>query len=175
MVRAGQYVVFTYDVDSRTPRDLEGGQFIAGPGEADPAAVAVCDSRKEAELLAFEVTERHPDLYCEIYDHEGKGKDPVASIFHPSGLAKHRGPIYARRQALIGAGFLTLGTTLASVDFHYHMKFIWGYILGLKCLVLGGTFMVRAFCEWFESRNEVALVRETSELTSAGQLPWGRR
>ena len=118
--------------------------------------MAICESLQEAEALANRVTGEHPNLYCEIYDHEGKAKDPVRSVFDPKALAKHRGPLYARRQALIGVGFLAVGTTLASIDFYHHLKFIWGYVLGLKCLVLGGTFVVRAFCEWYESRRTIS-------------------
>lgn len=124
--------------------EAEGGE---GP------SAALCDSLAEAGEFAVAVTAAHSELVCEIYGHEGKAQPPLKTVYNPAVREEYVGMGHVRRQWLIGACLLSVGTTLALIDLTHHMRFIWGYVLGLKCLVLGGTFTVRGFIERHEYRK----------------------
>ncbi len=149
LVQPGQFAVFITEAESAAPRDPEGQPFRDAAQYA-----ALCDTQNEAETFANATVASHPELRCEIYDHEGKTKPPVETIFHPAVRHKHTGRRHAHRHMLTGAALLTAGTILAIIDFRHDLTWLWGYIIGLKCLICGTVFLTRGYVEWREFRTE---------------------
>jgi hypothetical protein len=116
--------------------------------------VALCEDAAEASSFAREVVARHPELCCEIYDSEGKSKPPRDVIYDSSVRDRFVGPVHARRMALGGAALACVGLTFVGIDASRDLAWIWGYVIGLKCLLLGGVFLSRGFIEWRELRRE---------------------
>lgn len=148
-------MVFISDAKTGAPRGADGQPFRSTEGPDGPA-VALCESREAAEEFAQAVTDGHPELRGEIYDHEGKSNPPLAVVYNPGVRDRYTGVGHARRQFLIGCAFVTVGATLALIDLRHHLTFIWGYVVGLKCLILGGTFITRGVLEWVEFRKQQA-------------------
>jgi len=143
IVRQDQLVVFISDARTQAPRDAETGQHAA-----------LCDDLTEARNLAREVVARDPELCCRIYDSEGKSRPPLEVIYDSSVRHRYTGRGHARRLALVGAALACAGITLVAIDVSRDLLWIWGYVFGLKCLILAGIFLTRSFVEWRESRNE---------------------
>ena len=40
-----------------------------------------------------------------------------------------------------------------AIDFSRDLAWIWGYVIGLKCLIIGIVFVSRGFIEWRECRQ----------------------
>jgi hypothetical protein len=143
IVRQEQFVVFICDARTQAPRDAETGQHAA-----------LCDDLTEARNFAREVVARNPELCCRIYDSLGKARPPLVVIYDPSVRHRYTGPRHARRLALGGAALVCAGITLVAIDASRDLLWIWGYVFGLKFLILGGIFLTRGFIEWREFRHE---------------------
>ena len=48
----------------------------------------------------------------------------------------------ARKELVGGAVLFICGLILAAIDFHRDLQWIWGYVLGLKCIVVGTCLIV---------------------------------
>ena len=46
---------------------------------------------------------------------------------------------------------LNVGMGLVGYDASRGLAWIWGYVIGLKCMLLGGVLLTRGFVEWRES------------------------
>lgn len=165
IVRPEQYVVFVRDADSGAPRDRDGRPFCSVDGAATGVCAALCEDLGEARYFAREVVASHPKLCCEIYDSEGKCKPAQEVVYDPSVRDQHVGVIHARRQSLVGAAFVCVGVTLVAIDASRDLAWIWGYVIGLKCLLLGGIFLTRGFLEWREYRHD------SRDVASSARLP----
>jgi hypothetical protein len=151
IIRPGQYCVFILDARDRIPKDLEGRSF--GEGEASVQIAATFD---DAARFAEEVVSRHPELCAEIYNHEGKSGEPIRTIYEPSVRGKYEGMPLAKRS--IGIGLLLLAGASAFVvcDARHDLRWMWGYIVGLKLAIVGGSYLVRGIAGYFEHRLEPA-------------------
>lgn len=139
MIRPGEYAVFVKSAKHRIARDLEGRAFA--PGEE---SVAVCADLDEAMALANATVARHPELCAEIYDHRGKSGDPVRLIYDPSVRGKYPGSrAYAKREAAWGSVIATAGVCFVIYDARHDLAWLWGYIVGIKLLLVGFNFLIR--------------------------------
>jgi hypothetical protein len=78
----------------------------------------------------------------------------LKTIYDPGVRHKFVGLAHARRQSLAGAVLTCIGTALIVVDISRGFAWIWGYVLGLKCLLPGGAFLTLGLLEWYKHRNE---------------------
>ncbi len=136
-MRPGQFAVFPVDLKFHRLHDESG--TLAG---ADPL-VAVYPSLGEAEAHANEIVARFPALFCEIYDHEGKVKEPVRVIYNASVKGKYVGRPAAWRFTYWGAFILACGVALVTVDGLHDWHLIWGYVIGNKLILAGGALLLR--------------------------------
>lgn len=136
------------------PRDADGRCFCAADGKETSPCAALWDDAADAERFVFDVVSRHPELCCEIFDYEGKCRPPLKTIYNLSVRHKYVGLAHAPRQSAAGAALICTGTALIVFDISRGLAWIWGYVLGLKCLLLGGTFLTLGLLEWREHRNE---------------------
>jgi len=140
--------VFVFDIRTHVARDAEGR--FSPDGEA---SVAICDDRNEALECARDVVARHPETCCEIYDHEGKSDEPLQVVYNPAVEGRYRGRPHARRIIAWGSGVFLCGAALIAVDFRHGLAWIWGYVLGLKMLVVGTGLLVRGLAGLYERRK----------------------
>jgi hypothetical protein len=150
LIRPGQYAVFLFDAPSHVARDCEGRPFEAVEG----ASIALCDSLSEASTFAKELTRCRPELCCEIYDHEGKSKEPVQVVYNPAVRPRYEGLEYSKRQAFRGSLILACGIAFVVHDFMRDLTWIWGYVIGAKFMVIGGFQMGQGLIGWYEHRGE---------------------
>jgi len=154
LVLSGQYPVLVFDADSHTHRDPDGRLFEAGE-----ASIVLCESLDEALLFSNGVVGRHPELCCEIYDHEGKSNPPLRALYHPSVRGRYAGKGYAKRETLQGAAALTAGIVFIAIDASRDLAWFWGYILGIKLTIVGVAFLVRGLTGRYEHRAESNPIR----------------
>jgi hypothetical protein len=145
LVRPGQYAVFLFDARSHAPR---------GPAGDEAGAIALCDGLTEALAFARETVAARPAIGCEIYDHEGKAKQPVEVVYNEQVRRKYHSLSWAKRETLGGTVLFFGGASLAAYDAMRGMAWIWGYIIGLKLMVIGTALLVRGAADWCERRAE---------------------
>lgn len=150
IVRPGQYAVFVFDALSHVARNADG----AGFDPPDQTFIALCDSNAEAERFANNTVGAHPHLCCEIYDHEGKANDPLATVYNPAERHKYEGRRYHQREVFLGAPAVVAGIVLVIFDYHRRFTWMWGYIVGLKLIMSGGFALIRGLIGWYERRGE---------------------
>ena len=147
IISDGEYSVFILTAGDRMPRDMEGLPFSSG-GES----AAICADLDEAVTFANAIVARHPELCAEIYDHEGKSGEPLRIVYEPSVRGKYEGRPYAKRETAWGVTIVCCGIAFIIVDFRHHLEWIWGYIIGLKLVIIGGSFLVRGLVGLYEHR-----------------------
>lgn len=153
IIRPGQFAVFIYDAPGHVARDAEGQTFEAQEG----ASLGLCNDLAEAVDFAELAVAKHPALCCEIYGHEGKSGEPMQTIYNPVERGKYAGRPFAQREAIWGVAVLTLGAGFALTNYVHHFEWIWGYVLGLKCLLVGGTLLVMGLLGLHEYQSERAM------------------
>ena len=153
LVRPGQYAVFIFDARSHVARDADGRPFQV----AETASIALCETLDEAADFAQEVVSGHPELCCEIYDHEGKSKDPVETVYNPGERHKYEGLRYHQREVYLGGPAVAAGIALVILDYHREFTWMWGYVIGLKLIMSGGFALLRGLIGWYECRAEASV------------------
>lgn len=137
MIRSGQYALFIRDRDTSIP--------LSGDGRFAPRnSVAIFDSLSEARASAEEICAKYPRARCDIYDSQGLANDPVESIYNAAVRENYVGPKPARRRLYWGTAAVFAGIVLIAWDVHRDLRFLWGYILGFKMLLIGGAAVAQA-------------------------------
>jgi hypothetical protein len=135
-IQPGQYAAFLRDRDSSVPLTAD-GQFAAHN------SVTIFDSLSESRAWGEEICERHSRVRCDIYDSEGLANDAVESIYNTAVKGNYVGPKPARRRLYGGLAAVCAGSVLIAWDFHRDLLFMWGYILGLKMVLIGGAVAIQ--------------------------------
>lgn len=135
-IEPGQYAAFLRDRDSSVPLTTD-GQFAAH------SSVTIFDSLFEARAWGEEICERHSRVRCDIYDSEGLANDAVESIYNTAVKGSYVGSKPARRRLYGGLAALCVGIVLIAWDVHRDLLFMWGYILGLKMVLIGGAVAIQ--------------------------------
>jgi hypothetical protein len=135
-IRPDQYVAFLRDRDSSVSLTVD-GQFAAHN------SVAIFDSLSEARAWGEKICERHSRVRCDIYDSEGLANDAVESIYNATVKENYVGSKPARKRLYAGLAAVCIGSALIAWDFHRDLLFIWGYILGLKLVLIGGALAIQ--------------------------------
>jgi hypothetical protein len=148
IIRPGQFCVFLLTASARAPKDANGQGFA--PGE-DSVQVAV--NLPEALCFAEEIVSRHPQLCAEIYNHQGKTDEPIRTIYNPSERGKYEGADLAKRLLFIGLAVLSVAAPFIIYDAKRGLRWMWGYIIGLKLFIIGGTFVIRGIVALLELRR----------------------
>jgi hypothetical protein len=148
LIEAGQFAVFVFDIRTHVARDAD-GRFCA----AGEVCVAICASLHEAVDCARKVVAPHPELCCEIYDHMGKSGEPLQVVYDPSVEGRHQGRPFARRETVWGSLIFLSGVGFIVVDLRHDLLWIWGYVIGLKMVIIGCAFLVRGLAGLYEHRR----------------------
>jgi hypothetical protein len=155
-LREGQAVVFLANARSEILLDSDGKPANGA------TSIPVFESIGEAEDYAERTVQRMPTVCAEIYDHRGRGGDPLERVYHES-LRKHFDPERrARRYAWTGGcllGIFAIWAVVAANRSNQH--FLWFYLIGVKLLTLGTILFVRGMGFFIERRG--------------GRTSWGRR
>jgi hypothetical protein len=149
MVRPGEHCVFILDAKLRTPKDADGREFSEGE-----AAVEITPDFATAVRFAEDVVTRHPELCCEIYGSEGKSDAPLRTVYEPSVRGRYEGLPWAKREASIGVAVVAVGTLMIIYDARHDLSWMWGYIVGAKCVIIGGAYLIRGITGMWENRSE---------------------
>ena len=113
-------------------------------GEPAPqTSVAIFDTLPEARAWGEQICARHSKVRCDIYDSEGLAKDPIASIYNSAVRESYVGPKPARKRLYWGFVSLCAGIVLIAWDVHHDFALMWGYILGIKMILIGGTAIIQ--------------------------------
>jgi hypothetical protein len=127
---ASQYAVFLSD--SKLGYELTAEGMPKERGE--PSYCLVFNSLAAGEAFCRAFVEKAPNGRCDIYDHEGKAKSPVAIITHP----RHAGRVPSRRSAFglfLLAAVMVLPTPLLFwIDWRHRGTLIVPTLVGLNLL-----------------------------------------
>jgi hypothetical protein len=148
IIRSGQYAVFLFDARTHVLRNADGKYPARGE-----ASVAICADLQEAVGLSNSLVAAHPDLCCEIYNHEGMSGDPLQVIYNPAVRGRYVGRPVARRETLWGIALCLCSVGFIVADFRHDLAFIWGYVIGLKLLIVGCVLVVRGVLGLYEHRR----------------------
>jgi len=146
MIRPGAYAVFVLQADSRAPADRDGNDFRLGE-----ASAMIAPHLAAAQDFAEKIVTSNPKLCCEIYDDHGKSGPPVATVYDSSVRGHHEGIEYARRNTTIGLLLFALAAVFIVYDARHDLAWLWGYIVGLKLLIIGSVFLVRGTAGMIEN------------------------
>lgn len=135
-IRSGEYALFIRDRDTSVPLSGE-GRF------ASHNFVAIFDSLPEARASGEEICAQHPRARCDIYDSEGLANDPVESIYNAAVRENYVGAKPARQRLYWGVAAVCVGSALIAWDVHRDLLFMWGYILGIKMVLIGGAAVIQ--------------------------------
>jgi hypothetical protein len=150
LVRPGQHAVFVLDASTRAACHTEGQRLTSN----EPASIALCDDLPDATSFAIDLVTRHPNLCCEIYDHEGKSNEPLQRIYNPAVRGKYEGLPYAKRLTFWGSLTFLCGAAFIAYDLRRDLTWLWGYIIGLKLLTTGGFCLAHGLLGWNQHRRE---------------------
>jgi hypothetical protein len=137
-IRPGQYAVFVFDARTHVARDAAGRYPDRGE-----ASVAFCDDLAAAQTLAGQVVAPHPDLCCEIYDHEGMARAPLEVVYNPAERGRYTGRPLARRKIFWGVALYVCAVPIVVADVVHDFRLIWGYVIGLKLMIIGTVLLVQ--------------------------------
>jgi hypothetical protein len=149
IIRPGEHCLFILDAELRVPKDTNGRQFAEGE-----AAAEITRDFAAAVQFAEDLVARHPELCCEIYGSEGKAGEPLRTVYEPSVRGRYEGLPWAKREASIGAAIIGVGILLIIYDAHHDLAWLWGYIVGAKCMIIGGAYLIRGLAGIWENRLE---------------------
>ena len=135
-IRPGQYAVFLRDRDTSVPLAAD-GQFGVHN------SVTIFDSLSEARVWGGQVCALQARVRCDIYDSEGLASEAVESIYNAAVRGRYVGPKPARKRLYGGLAAVCVGTVLIAWDVHRDLLFLWGYILGLKMVLVGGAVAIQ--------------------------------
>jgi hypothetical protein len=147
IIRPGEFSVFVLDADNRVPKDFDGREFRDGD-----AAVEIASDFDEAVHFAEGVVARHPELCCEIYGSEGKSGEPLRTVYDASVRGKYEGLPVAKRETAIGVALIFVASLFIIYDALHDLRWMWGYIIGAKLLIIGGSYLVRGTAWLLEHR-----------------------
>jgi hypothetical protein len=83
MIRPGQFVAFTKDLDSGVACDTAGMPFHS----PDEIACLIFDSLEEAGAFCRDSVQRVPALRFDVFDSGGRVLPPLLTVVHPSRMA----------------------------------------------------------------------------------------
>jgi hypothetical protein len=144
-IQPGQYAAFLRDRDTSVPLTAD-GLFAAHK------SVTIFDSLDEARAWGEEICTRHSRARCDIYDSAGLANDAVESIYNAAIRGNYVGPKPARRRLYGGLAAVCIGIVLIAWDVHRDLLFIWGYILGIKMVLVGGAVAIQGVLMLRDSR-----------------------
>ena len=124
-IQPGQYAAFLRDRDTSVPLTAD--------------SVTIFDSLPEARAWGEEICARNARARCDIYDSDGLANDAVESIYNAAVRDNYVGPKPARRRLYWGLAVMCVGSALIAWDVHRDLLFIWGYIVGVKMVLVGGS------------------------------------
>jgi hypothetical protein len=154
IVRRGQFVLFTKDLDSGAPCDADGRPF------ADPAAAScvLCDSLAEARTFGEAAVARTPSLRIDVFDAEGRAHPPLLTLLHPSRAPEaETHPRMLRRRRLIACALIAAGLPLIFYAYaeHTRREIILPAFVGINMLIAAARLL------WFNlGVRETERVRE---------------
>jgi hypothetical protein len=128
VIRPGQYAAFLRDRDTSAPLSND---------------VTIFDSLPEAHAWGETICAAHPRARCDIYDSDGLANDAVESIYNAAVRGNYVGPKPARRRLYGGLAAVCVGSALIAWDVHRDLLFLWGYILGVKMVLVGGALAIQ--------------------------------
>jgi hypothetical protein len=127
-IRPGQYCAFLRDRDTSAPLSID---------------VTIFDSLAEARAWGEAICAQQPRARCDIYDSDGLANDAVESIYNAAVRENYVGPKPARRRLYGGLAAVSVGIALIAWDVHRDLLFMWGYILGVKLVLVGGALAIQ--------------------------------
>jgi hypothetical protein len=140
IVRPGQFMLFSKDLDSGAPCDLEGRPFA----DVALATGVLCDSMAEVRLVAEAAVARVPSLRIDVFDAEGRANPALLTVLHPAraAAADTHPRVLGRRRwiawSLIAAAIPLLAYAIVE---RTHRDIILPAFLGLNMLLAAGRLL----------------------------------
>ena len=139
IIRPGQLVAFSKNIDSGAPCDAAGVPF-ASP---ESLTCVIFDSLAEADAFCTESVQRVPTLRFDVFDSVGRALPPLLTIVHPSRVATLDGnPRSARINKWASIALVVAAPILFWVDWwKYDGLLILPTILGINMLIIAARLI----------------------------------
>ncbi len=139
IIRAGQFVAFSKNIDSGVPCDAAGLPFES----SDSLTCVIFDSLAEADAFCTESVQRVPGLRFDVFDSAGRTQPALLTVVHPSRVATLDGnPRSARINAWASIVLVGAAPILFWVDWwKYDGRLILPTILGINMLIIAARLM----------------------------------
>jgi hypothetical protein len=139
IIRPGQFVAFSKNIDSGAPCDTDGVSFES----AHTPTCIIFDSLAEAEAFCTESVLRVPALRFDVFDAAGRVQPPLLTVVHPSRVATLDGnPRSARINRWASVALVIAAPILFWVDWwKYDGLLILPTILGINMLIIAARLI----------------------------------
>lgn len=139
IIRPGQFVAFSKNINTGAPCDAEGRPF----GSPDRVTCMMFESLAEAEAFCRDRVLRVPTLRLDVFDSAGRALPPLLTVVHPSRVASLDGNPRAARINMWGAMVLAAAApVLFWLDWwKYDGRLILPTILGINMLLIAARLI----------------------------------
>jgi hypothetical protein len=134
LVGPTQCVAFFKDFHTAASVSYRGEPFQ----KTSDCTIVLFDSLAEARSFCEAAVKQNPSIYAEIFDHQGRAKEPLAVIVDASVAEKAELSKSSVRRRKIGAiALFCVGIPLIVWDGWHEWDFIWPAVLGFNMAIVG--------------------------------------
>ena len=134
LVGPTQCAVLFKDFETAAPVSYRGEPFQ----KMSDCTFVLFDRLDEAKSFCEAQVKRHPSMCAEIFDHEGRAKEPLAVVMDAS--VAEKGELSAssvRKRRIWAATLFCAGAPLIAYDWSKEWDLIWPAVLGINMTVVG--------------------------------------
>lgn len=152
IIQPHQYALFHVDVKSWGDCTPEGKPIMFS---ADSSCL-IFDSLAEAEAYAAQKIAELPTVSCEIYDHEGKAKNPTKVFIHDTKRSFYTGTSTYQSDLFWGSFWIFVGVGgFFFISWWENWTYIFSCVVSSKPLVVGSVRFFGGISKWERHRNRV--------------------
>ncbi len=155
IIRPGQFVVFSKDVDSGVACDACGRRFAV----AADATCVIVDSLAEAEAFCAAALQSAASVRFDVFDAGGRATPPLLTVVHPSrARTLDTDPRVQHRRRVIAWTLVALGLPLIAYAYwkHTEREMLLAGFIGINMVIAAGRLL------WFNlGVRETERERET--------------
>jgi hypothetical protein len=139
IIRPGQFVAFSKNIDSGAPCDTDGAPFES----QDSLTCVIFDSLAEADAFCNQGVQRAPTVRFDVFDSDGRALPALLTVVHPSRVATLDGnPRSARINKWASIALVVAAPILFWVDWwKYDGLLILPTILGINMLIIAARLI----------------------------------
>lgn len=150
IIQPGQYAIFHIDASSCEECTADGRRL----GEKEEGTCLIFDNKASAETYAQKKIAELPHIICELYDHHGKGRDPVIFV-NDLKRSFYAGTSKYQRDIFWGAIFFPTGIiTFFIISWWEGWVYAFAPIIGSKFVIIGLIRLFGGISKWHSASGK---------------------